>query len=97
MPPPASVSSSPKHPSCNPLTTPLQPPCKKAPSSHRGLHFLKLLIIFSNSPRKYIKSRRISLLYALYWRRGAWEWVLNMGEVGAEDRRHWGWKMGEVA
>ena len=35
----------------------------------------------------HIKSRRISLLYALCWRRGAWEWVLNMGEVGAEDGR----------
>ena len=44
----------------------------------------------------HIKSRRISLLYALYWRRGAWEWVLDMGEVGAEDGRHWGWNMGEV-
>ena len=43
----------------------------------------------------HIKSRRISLLYALCWRRGAWEWDLNMGEVGAEDGRHWGWKMGD--
>ena len=45
--------------------------------------------------QSHIKSRRISLLYALCWRRGAWERGLNMGEVGVEDGRHWGWKMGD--
>ena len=37
----------------NPPAKPSAPQAQ-APGSHRGLHFLKLLIIFSNSPRKYI-------------------------------------------
>ena len=52
------------------------------------------------SPRRSVCGHGLGRCSFLYQGGGGLvrgEWVLDVGEVGAEDGRHWGWNMGEVA